>query len=267
MKQRELPGKAALDDGISAPLREYISRRDIARFYDDYFRGMGLFDFDTRVLDVLFEKPGRLLDLGCGTGRHLVHFARRGFDVTGVDLSDHMLDMAGSKAKDAGVDVRLVRASFCDLGGLDSASFDYVICMFSTLGMVRGSENRAAALAEVRRLLVPGGAFAIHAHNRLHNLWIPGGTARLLRSYLAALVGRREVGDMIIDGYRGVKRMYLHSYTARELREAISAAGLEVSNLLHLNERRDGLIRRRMLSGLLANGFIAIAGKPTDGKQ
>jgi len=267
MKQRELPKKAAPDDGIPPSLREYAARPDIARLYDDYFGGMGLFDFDTRLLDVLFDKPGRLLDLGCGTGRHLVHFARRGFDVTGVDLSDHMLEIARTKAEREGVDVQLVRASFCDLGEFDGESFDHVICMFSTLGMVRGSVNRAAALSEVHRLLVPGGTFVIHAHNRLHNLWIPGGPGRLLRSYLGALVGRCEVGDLVIDGYRGVRRMYLHSYTARELHNAISAAGLEVSKLLYLNENRDGLIRRRALGGLLANGFIAIAGKSTEGKE
>jgi len=47
----------------------------------------------------LFGKCGdgrisRILDLGCGTGRHAIEFARRGFDVTGVDFSEAMLTRA-----------------------------------------------------------------------------------------------------------------------------------------------------------------------------
>jgi len=262
MKEHQPPQQHRKDAGISPSLREYLSRRDIAALYDGYFRGMRLFDFDTQVLDVLFDKPGRLLDVGCGTGRHLVHFARRGFEVTGVDLSEHMIAVARDKLADEGLTGRIVRTNFCDLRELSDESFDYAICMFSTLGMVSGRKNRADALAEVHRVLVPGGTFVVHAHNRMHNLWNAEGLRRLLRSYMGALVGRCEVGDLTIDGYRGVERMYLHSYTAGELRGAISTAGMQVRKLLRLNESRGGLIRNGLPANLVANGFIAIARKP-----
>ena len=55
----------------------------------------------------LFQKFGdgkisRILDLGCGTGRHAVEFAKRGFDVTGVDFSEAMLSRARERANAAG---------------------------------------------------------------------------------------------------------------------------------------------------------------------
>ena len=262
MDQVELPAQLSQDDSIAPGLLEYVSRRDIATLYDAYFEGMALFEFDTEALDILFHRPGRLLDMGCGTGRHLAHFARRGFDVTGVDLSEHMLDTVRQKLAREGLAVRLERKNFCDLRGFADEMFDYVICMFSTLGMVRHRKNRAAALREACRVLAPGGVFVIHAHNRLHNIWASGGMIRLLKSYLGALVGRCEVGDLIIEGYRGVRRMYLHSYTARELRRELSAAGLEVAKLLYLNESRSGALRGGLPAKLMANGFIVIARKP-----
>ena len=262
MKEHKPPHQHQADAGISLSLREYLSRRDIAALYDGYFRGMRLFEFDTQVLDALFDEPGRLLDIGCGTGRHLLHFARRGFEVTGVDLSEHMIAIAREKLAAEGLTARIVRTNFCDLEELNDESFDHAICMFSTLGMVRQRCNRSKALAEVHRVLVPGGTFVMHAHNRMHNLWNPEGLRRLLKSYMGALVGRCEAGDLTINGYRGVPRMYLHSYTARELRGTISAAGPQMHKLLCLNESRGALIRSGPPAGLVANGFIAIARKP-----
>jgi len=248
--------------GITKALWEYVSRPDIALLYDSYFRGMGLFAFDCQVLDLLLRKPGRLLDMGSGTGRHLVHFARRGFDVTGVELSQHMIGVAGRKLAAEHLSARMVQGDFCEMSAMPDGSFESVICMFSTLGMVKGRANRTAALAEAFRVLAPGGIFVMHAHNRFHNLFISGGRIRLLASYLRAFAGRGEVGDLIIDGYRGVPRMFLHSYSARELRRVLDRAGFSRIKLLHLNEERTNVIRAGPLAGLLANGFIAAAFRP-----
>ena len=56
--------------------------------------------------------PGsRILDVGCGTGRHAIELARRGFEVTGVDISEGMLAEAEKASSAAGVAVRLIQ---CD---------------------------------------------------------------------------------------------------------------------------------------------------------
>lgn len=73
-------------------------------------------------------KPGAaILDVGCGTGRHSVELARRGYKVTGIDLSAEMLKEAREKAKTAGVEVNWIRADATDfkLPG----KFDAAICL------------------------------------------------------------------------------------------------------------------------------------------
>lgn len=63
------------------------------------------------------DRSLRILDIGCGTGRHAVELARRGYSVTGVDLSASQLARARAKAKDAGVAVEFVQA--------DARALDY----------------------------------------------------------------------------------------------------------------------------------------------
>jgi 2-polyprenyl-3-methyl-5-hydroxy-6-metoxy-1,4-benzoquinol methylase len=51
------------------------------------------------------DKTKRILDVGCGTGRHAIELAKRGYQITGVDLSESQLKHAKQKAKDEGVNV------------------------------------------------------------------------------------------------------------------------------------------------------------------
>lgn len=57
-----------------------------------------------------FDKRKRILDIGCGTGRHAIELARRGYSVTGIDLSATQLQRAKMKAMQAGVPVEFQQA-------------------------------------------------------------------------------------------------------------------------------------------------------------
>lgn len=46
-----------------------------------------------------YDRTQRILDIGCGTGRHAIELAKRGYKVTGVDLSESQLQRAGKKRK------------------------------------------------------------------------------------------------------------------------------------------------------------------------
>jgi SAM-dependent methyltransferase len=63
------------------------------------------------LLSIFPLVPGdSILDLGCGTGRHSVELAKRGFEATGVDISEGMLAVARKKAQAEGVAVRWIQA-------------------------------------------------------------------------------------------------------------------------------------------------------------
>jgi SAM-dependent methyltransferase len=80
------------------------------------------------LLEELSLEPGdAILDVGCGTGRHSIELAKRGYAVTGLDLSSGMLAMAASAAKAANVHVDWVHSNAADFAF--PQRFDAAICL------------------------------------------------------------------------------------------------------------------------------------------
>lgn len=261
--------KKIIPDGyIHESTRCYISDPRVAKGYDGYFAGQNLFTYDSAVLDRWFVEPGHLIDLGCGTGRLLVRFARRGFTVTGVDLSEHMLAEARTKLLNEQLTAQLIKADICRLPmtangqneRLLPGSYDYALCMFSTIGLICGGENRLRFLRSVRQLLKPNGRLALHVHNKGFNIWRHEGRMFLLSNFIKSRLGLTEPGDKFLSNYRGIKGMYVHVFTENEITELLGEAGFSVREVLALNRCRDGQLKSGFLRSIQANGFLIRAG-------
>jgi ubiquinone/menaquinone biosynthesis C-methylase UbiE len=253
-----------LSPGLSRGVWEYAQTEHIARQYDEYFAPNLLFQFDQQVLARYLAKPGLVIDLGCGTGRTLIPLARRGFRCVGVDLSRHMLRIVGEKAARQGLSVGRVQANLVDLDCLADQSADYCTCMFSTLGMIRGRANRRRTLVHVRRILKPGGLFVVHVHNVWFGLFDPISRGWLARQLVCSLLGpETELGDKFFD-YRGIPKMFLHTFTRWEIVGELRRAGLRLEELIPLAVTRQRPLRRAWLFGSIrANGWIAVCRRPT----
>ena len=103
------------------------------------------------------ESGGPVLELGCGTGRVLLPIAALGIACVGVDASPSML--AASRRKSPPPNLELVegRMETFDLGG---RRFRLVTCPFRAFQHLLTVDAQLAVLANVRRHLAPGGAFA-----------------------------------------------------------------------------------------------------------
>ncbi|MBN2024441.1 MAG: class I SAM-dependent methyltransferase [Pirellulales bacterium] len=251
-----------LPPGVPAGVWEYAQADHIAQEYDDDFALTQLFEFDEQVVANELPRAGWVVDLGCGTGRALVPLARRGFRCLAVDLSRPMLQVVGQKAEIEGLTIHRVQANLVQLGCLANDCADYALCLFSTLGMIRGREHRRETLRHVRRILKPGGRFILHVHNVWYNLFNPQGRRWLARHWAARLVGRRcDPGDKFF-AYRGIPRMYLHTFSQRELVSDLRRAGLRIERLIRLAaDRQRPLSRAWLLGRFRANGWIAVCGK------
>jgi 2-polyprenyl-3-methyl-5-hydroxy-6-metoxy-1,4-benzoquinol methylase len=126
--------------------------------------------FEVDFLLQLFELPAgsRILDMGCGTGRHAVELARRGMRVTGVDISAGMLAEARKEAQRAGVEVEWLQADATRFEA--EILYDAVICLCEGgFGLVELNENPIVHdLAILRNLygaLRPNGKFVLTALN------------------------------------------------------------------------------------------------------
>jgi SAM-dependent methyltransferase len=122
-------------------------------------------------VDFLFEAlalhPGQaVLDVGCGTGRHAIELARRGIEVTGVDLSPDMLREAERAAQQAGVSVRWIEQNALAIRFAEQ--FDAAICLCEGAFCLLGDgddviDRDRTILTNILRALKPGGGLVLNA--------------------------------------------------------------------------------------------------------
>jgi SAM-dependent methyltransferase len=143
---------------------------DYSRYYDALYPDK---DYDAEaafvggVLDAHFAPggPRRLLELGCGTGRHAVRLARGGREILGVDRSEGMIARGRQELQAEPSEVR-ARVSFThgDVRTFRSAErFDAVVSLFHVMSYLTADEDLGAAFETARAHLGPGGLFLFDA--------------------------------------------------------------------------------------------------------
>jgi SAM-dependent methyltransferase len=107
-----------------------------------------------------------ILDLACGSGRHSLELARRGYITTGADINRHALQVATDEAKRRGLDAWFIELDLRELSNLEG-TFDGVLLFWQTFGFFSG-EARVGIFRELHRLIRPSGRLIIDLYNRLY---------------------------------------------------------------------------------------------------
>ena len=158
------------------PMNESAANRKKTRpwwedlFNDDFIRTMAkITDGDiAREANFIEESLGceagaTILDLACGTGRHAVELARRGYQVVGFDLSLAMLARASDEAQDRKQKINFVQGDMREM--TFEETFDGVFSWNTSFGYFEDEKN-AAVIAKVHRALKKGGQFLLDVVNR-----------------------------------------------------------------------------------------------------
>jgi SAM-dependent methyltransferase len=119
-----------------------------ARYYDLIYAQKAYAGEARFVHELLGGRPGRLLDVACGSGRHAREFAALGWEVVGVDYSADLLELAH--------DLEVHRQDMRELE-VPGGPFDAVTCLFDSIGSPQGNDGVVAALTGRRRHRAPGG--------------------------------------------------------------------------------------------------------------
>ena len=100
--------------------------------------------------------PGAtILDVGCGRGRHARSLARRGYRVTGIDLSERALERARRRAAEEGVTVTFRRGDMRE--PVCEACFDGVVNLFTAFGYFEDDAEHLRTIRAMTTALKPGG--------------------------------------------------------------------------------------------------------------
>lgn len=172
-----------------------------------------------RCVDDLALGPGRAaLDVGCGPGLATAHLARRGLAVDAIDTSARMVAITLARARAEGVAAN-VRGSVSDIRALPFAdgAFDVVL----VVGVSEWLASLAAPLAEVTRVLQPGGRLVLTADNS----W---GLSCLLDPLQNPLVVpiKRALGGALRRLRPARRPLRTYARSSRALKDALGRAGL-----------------------------------------
>ena len=142
-------------------MRESMDR--IARFFDIEYED---FEADLPIIEAFAQRTGGpLLELGCGTGRLLTPLARRGYHVTGVDISPAMLRLAGAKADAAAVAERITLVEGDYSAVALAGRFQFAFTVMNTFMYLVEQETQLRALRHWRGHLAPNGMLLIDVFN------------------------------------------------------------------------------------------------------
>ena len=188
-------------------------------------------DFAERQLGLT---PGaRVLDLPCGSGRHTLIFARKGYLVTGYDISPEAIAFAKASAADQGLDVDLGIAEMREIPR--ETAFDAVVCLGNSFGYLDlpGTEELAATLASAVRA---GGGLMLDINTAAESV-LPGYNSepRTMVAGDITMTGTTEydvTNSRLLSHYRfsrGTEAVDVtavhHLYTVAHIRHLLTEAG------------------------------------------
>ena len=207
------------------PVAEFLGRAYLKNAFT-----MGTIQEVDFIVDALGLEPGmRVLDAGCGPGRHSFELGRRGIAVVGVDLSPDFIALARSDAGDLPVEFHEgdVRALAFD------NEFDAVICLCQgAFGLMTANGDDEVVLAGMARALRSGGRLALSAFNAYFAVKYFAGDGEGQSTFDADTGVNHEHTEVRNEaGEARTVDLWTGCYTPRELRVLLRVAGLEVLSI------------------------------------
>ncbi|MGB7329664.1 MAG: class I SAM-dependent methyltransferase [Rubripirellula sp.] len=209
----ESPSVAPVETAYPA---EEAARYDEKRFTDGAGKRIHRFEMDCLHWGVAkATKQSRLIEVGCGTGRLLVELLDKGYDVTGVDASDPMLNQLREKLLQRGVEAELYLAEGAATGR-PSDHYDFVYSI-RVLNQTESPEYALRMVKELIRIAKPSGHVLIEFVNDYRPRWGAAAKTRTIRSSVTRLRPHQvanaiEEGGGRTLGYKGCFLLSMQAY-------------------------------------------------------
>ncbi len=186
-----------------------------------------------RFIDLLELREGaKILDLACGVGRHSLELARRGYEVTGLDLSETYMKDASKRAEEEGLNVEFVTEDMRTFVGEEY--YDAAINFWSSFGYFEEEEDNYQVLENVYTSLKKGGIFLIDVMGKeiMDRIYTERDWSRIDDGFFLEERYLKNNGEylesdwiLIKDGKVKEHKFIYKLYTEREIRDLLIRAG------------------------------------------
>jgi SAM-dependent methyltransferase len=193
-----------------------------------------------------YKKSGGnlLLDVGCGTGKHLEQF-KDGFSCTGIDINNEMVEVAKKNVKD----VIFYQGNMIDFNL--KIEYDVILCLFSAIGYVKTYPNLEKTIMNFSNHLKKGGVFVIEPWFTKSIYWVgePGMTTYDGKDVKIARVNTTRIeGDLAI--------MEMHYLIAERNADVMHYVDTHELGLFEIDKTLEFMVRAGLQSDYLENGLM-----------
>jgi 2-polyprenyl-3-methyl-5-hydroxy-6-metoxy-1,4-benzoquinol methylase len=185
--------------------------------------------------NIKIDSGAKILDMSAGAGRHAINFARRGYNVTAVDLSENLLKVAKENASVYDFQIDFVHSDIRKFETSDK--FDLVLNLFTSIGYFESDEENFELLRKAYNFLKPGGFFVLDYFNRkyLENNLVPNSVETIngiLINQNRSIQGNRVIKEIVIRK-NGDKKKYFESvrmFNFDELQTELKSIGFKMNS-------------------------------------
>jgi SAM-dependent methyltransferase len=241
------PGAPPLPEALAQrPRRPKRSKPWFEEVFDeDYLRTLPFMSADQTLREVEFieaslglRQGARVLDIGCGYGRHAIELVQRGLDVTGLDLSLPLLIRAADEAQKRAMSVNFVHADMREMAF--EQQFDGAYSMMTSFGYFDEEANLRAAEG-IARALKPGARFLLDIVNRDYvvgdlpsRVWWEGNGCVVLEEvdfnfHTSRILTHRSI--VFEDGRQLEQEISVRAYSLHEIGRLLRQAGFRVLDI------------------------------------
>ncbi|HLD03819.1 MAG TPA: class I SAM-dependent methyltransferase [Candidatus Dojkabacteria bacterium] len=139
-----------------------------AQYYDFYtlpVKGSAVTGEEITLIKSLLPVKGNILDIGCGTGRHLITLVKLGFQVTGIDSAKNMIKVIKKKLGKKSEKIKLINQEFFSVK-LPLKNYNLITLFWNTFNEIALSKDKALTLlVKIKQLLKPQGRILINIDN------------------------------------------------------------------------------------------------------
>ncbi len=215
--------------------KEWFSSEDYLKVYKHRDEKDAEILLNTVLSNIVLSKNAKILDSACGTGRHSIILAEKGYEVFGFDLSKNLLSLARQSSTNLKLKLKFFNADLRNV--CLNLKFDAIFNLFTSFGYFESDDENFRFFENAYQMLNDGGYFIFDYLNK--NFLVDNIKSESIRNIgnitiieKRTIRNSRVIKNIIIDSVNGKKEFFesVKLYDSKEIIERFELIGYKLKN-------------------------------------